>query len=150
MARDRDRRYVFQFGSVCFSCVVSLVTLRLCLETQEHTRLFQVVAFLSVIMWIPSAFIFDAGGADGMRGGMRRVFGSAAFWLTVLLVLVAATLRVYVVKMWNRHFRTECARVRIRAHVHFARGWAAPFDICKRAGGTCAGIGTRCRSTSCS
>lgn len=104
---DGGTMYIFQFGSVCFSCVVSLVTLRLCFEVQEHTRLFQSMTFLSVVSWVPSALLFDASDANGMLGGMSRIFGSAAFWITLVLVLVAATIRIVAVKMWKRHFMTE-------------------------------------------
>ncbi len=99
--------YVFQFGSVCFSCVVAVVTVRVCLEEQQHTLLFQAIAFLSCVSWVPSAYVFDATDSNGMLGGMRYIFGSASFWLTLLLVIVATSLRVIVVKMWNRHFKTE-------------------------------------------
>ena len=104
---DGATMYVFQFGSVCFSCIVSLVTLRICVEAQQHTLLFRMLAMISVAIWVPSAFIFDAGDADRIQGGMGRIFASASFWVTLVLVLVAGSVRVVFAKMWNRHFRTE-------------------------------------------
>jgi hypothetical protein len=43
----------------------------------------QLIVFLSVISWIPAAFVFDALDQDQMRGGMQRLFGSAAVWVRV-------------------------------------------------------------------
>ncbi len=41
----------------------------------------QLAVAMSIISWIPAAFIFDAFGANGITGGVQRVFGSASFWV---------------------------------------------------------------------
>jgi len=104
-APDKDlgaSPYVFVFGTTLFTCVVAVVTLRVAAEMHKHHWFFGGITALSAILWVPACFAFDAMDADGLKGGMSRVFMSAAFWLTLLLVCGFTTVRTLAWKAWKR------------------------------------------------
>ena len=94
--------FVFSLGTVAYSSVVVVTNLRVAMEVFHHSRLFQAVVALSVAMWVPVCFILDALRQDGMFGGMQFLFGSASFWLTVLLASGLLGLRMLGWKSWRR------------------------------------------------
>ena len=94
--------FVFSLGTVAYTSVVVVTNLRVGMEVFHHSRLFQIVVALSVAMWVPVCFILDALRQDGMFGGMQFLFGSASFWLTVLLTSGLLGLRMLGWKSWRR------------------------------------------------
>eukprot|EP01138_Halocafeteria_seosinensis_P005193 gb/GECG01005310.1/.p1 GENE.gb/GECG01005310.1/~~gb/GECG01005310.1/.p1 ORF type:complete len:1477 (+),score=206.05 gb/GECG01005310.1/:1-4431(+) len=85
---------IFELGTVVFTAVVTIASLRLAGHTSFHYWTFQLILFLSVAVWPLCAFIFDYLDADGMRGGMQRLFGSSTFWFVQVLIPTAALLPV--------------------------------------------------------
>jgi hypothetical protein len=77
-----DSYSVFELGSVCFTVVVVISNIRIAVATHFHHWFYQLAVAASVISWIAAAFFFDIIDADRMRGGMQRIFGSAAFWVS--------------------------------------------------------------------
>lgn len=41
----------------------------------------QFAIFGSCVSWVVAAFIFDAFNSNGIRGGMKRIFGSNGVWV---------------------------------------------------------------------
>ena len=91
---DGSTPSVFELGTVVFTAVVLLVSVRLAAHTSFHYWPFQLVLVFVVICWPITAFIFGALDADRSRGSMPRLFGSAAFWVSQLFLLVCAILPV--------------------------------------------------------
>ena len=82
--------YIFLAGTLAFTNVIVLLSLRVAAEMNRHFNFFQVILLLSALLWIPAVYIFDSLAAkytltfDDMYGGARLVFSSASFWLTLL------------------------------------------------------------------
>jgi Phospholipid-translocating P-type ATPase C-terminal len=79
-----DSYTVFELGTVCFSAIVVVINLRVAMAMHFHHWFFQLAVAGSALLWVAAAFIFDAFNANGIRGGVQRVFGSAIFWVRVL------------------------------------------------------------------
>jgi hypothetical protein len=103
--------FVFQLGTVAFSCVLAIVSMRAAVEMHTHHWWFQFFTFGSAIIWIPCMWLFDVMDNDGMEGGAIQVFGSAAFWLTLFLTLFVATVRTVAWKAWKRFYRPDLRHV---------------------------------------
>jgi len=100
--------YIFLTGTLAFTNVVVVCGLRIAAEMNRHYIIFQFIVFLSVILWIPAVFIFDALAAsysisfDYMYGGARQIFTSASFWLGVLLFAGLCGIKMMAWKAWRR------------------------------------------------
>ncbi len=100
--------YIFLTGTLAFTNVVVVCGLRIAAEMNRHYSIFQFIVFLSVILWIPAVFIFDALAAsysnsfDYMYGGARQIFTSASFWLGVLLFAGLCGVKMIAWKAWRR------------------------------------------------
>ena len=108
-----ESAHIFELGLACFSAVVVVTSLRVAIETHLHHWTFQVMWFsspppllansqtkptlskmcsaqafllISAGSLLPSIAIFGLWDADGMKGGVSRVFGSAAFWVRLAVV----------------------------------------------------------------
>lgn len=103
--------YVFEFGTVLFSCVIAAVTLRVAAEMHKHHWFFIFFTAGSALLWVPACFVFDAMDSDLMRGGMIRVFRSSTFWLTLLLVCGFTGVRTVAWKTWKRTFHPELRHI---------------------------------------
>ena len=80
----------------------------------------QSLMFLSVVSLIPCFYIFDWLDANGMRGGVGRVYTSPVFWLVLCVVVVATQLRIVFWKMYKRYFHTEGRHVVQEAQLQVA------------------------------
>ena len=104
-----DAYTVFELGTICFTVIVVVVNVRLAMLTHFHHWFFQVglgtqcsclvvasvlvtipfsardclqlAIFGSCVVWLIAAFVFDAFDANGIKGGMQRIFGSACTWV---------------------------------------------------------------------
>lgn len=99
--------YIFQQGSVAMSAVIVVASVRLALETHVHHWFFSVWVLLSCLSWPVSAAVFDVMNADNMYGGFSRMFQSASFWFTLIIIVVASLLRIVMWKVCKRYFYTE-------------------------------------------
>jgi magnesium-transporting ATPase (P-type) len=108
---DGAAPYVFQLGTVAFSCVVAAVSVRAGAEMNNNHAVFSAVVAGSALLLVPAMFTFDAMNADGMRGGVARVYGAASFWLTLLLVLGVTGGRLMAWKAYKRLFAPELRHV---------------------------------------
>ena len=114
VAPDRDfgaTPYIFTFGTTLFTCVIAVVTLRMAAEMHKHHWFFVAITSLSAILWLPACFAFDLMDADALKGGISRVFGSAAFWLTLVLVCGYTTARTLAWKAWKRFNAPELRHI---------------------------------------
>jgi len=103
--------FIFSMGTVAYSIVVVVVNLRIAAETFHHGRLFQFSVLISCLLWIPVCFVLDALKQDGMLGGMRFIFGSSAFWLTLLLTSGLLGIRMMAYKGWKRVFHPQLRHI---------------------------------------
>jgi magnesium-transporting ATPase (P-type) len=94
--------YTFAFGLLALTNVVLIVNIRIALESHFHNFLFQAAVLGSTLIWVPAVFIFDVMRQDNFFGGATGYFGSAAFWLTSLLVVGAATAKFVLWRAWKR------------------------------------------------
>lgn len=86
--------FVFELGTWATTAVILAVSVRLAMSVRRHDVLFMAVLTASVLLWVAATWIFDAANADDMRGGMRRVWSSSAFWLFLLLAVALTQLPV--------------------------------------------------------
>ena len=101
--------FVFDMGTMAYSIVLAAVTIRIVAETHKHSALFRWCIILSTVSWVPANFLLDYLRQDGMEGRMRLVFGSAQFWLLLLLAAGLFTVRVCawkgLLRMWSPELR---------------------------------------------
>lgn len=98
---------VFEFGTIVFTAVITVVTIRVAMETTIHHWTYVLLLIGSVVSWVPFAFLFDAIDADGMQGGVQFVFGSPSAMLCVGLITALAFLRITAWKAFQRTFFPE-------------------------------------------
>jgi magnesium-transporting ATPase (P-type) len=106
-----DTAAVFQLGTVPFSCVIAVVSMRIACEMNSHHWWFQFFTFGSAIIWVPCCFVFDWMNSDGFEGGMTHVFGSAVTWFTIGLVLTVCAVRTMGWKAWKRAFQPKFPQI---------------------------------------
>ena len=70
----------------------------------------QILLVLSLVALIPCFYIFDWLDANGMRGGVGRMYGSWAALFSFPLVIVATQLRILFVKQYKRCVRQRGRR----------------------------------------
>ena len=70
----------------------------------------QILLVLSLVALIPCFYIFDWLYANGMRGGVGRMYGSWAALFSFPLVIVATQLRILFVKQYKRCVRLRGSR----------------------------------------
>ena len=131
--------YIFQLGTVAFSMVIVAASVRIGVESFQHTWFVQAAIAASAIAWIPLCFIFDAMKQDGMLGGNRYIFTSVNFWLVVLLGGSIMSVRLLAWKAWKRLYMPELRH--IVAEVAAASGdarsieqYADAADLARRTG----------------
>jgi magnesium-transporting ATPase (P-type) len=78
--------FVYELGVYLITASLLTVTLRLVMVTHRHDWVFGLSVAGSLLLVVACAWLFDALNFDRMRGGMRYVYGSPAFWLYLLLV----------------------------------------------------------------
>jgi len=122
----------FQLGTVVFFAVTLVTSFRLLFETHQHTPLFQVVMAGSVIALLPFFAFFDAINADGMAGGVIRLWEDGTFWFLLPLVTAVPSLRTVAWKSWKRYFRTELRHVVQEAELCVPAKFNAIDDWCQR------------------
>lgn len=89
---------IFGFGSVLMSIVVCVVNIRIAIETYQHEIIFVCFTFLSTASWPAVAYLIDYFDSEGSKGIMSKVFGSAAFWFTVPMVVFLSLIPTLLVK----------------------------------------------------
>ena len=134
-----DTPFIFQFGTVAFSCVIASVTARIAAEMHQHYWFFSVITAGSALLWLPACYVFDAMNADSMGGGMRHVFGTPTFWLTLVLVLGLTGGRVVAWKAWKRFVSPELRHIvqEVQAITHddsSVRRYCEAADLARRTG----------------
>ena len=130
--------YVFMAGTLAFTNVVVVISLRIAAEMNHHFSFFQGVLALSAVLWLPAVFVFDALAGpftttfDYMNGGAKQLFSSASFWLCVLLFG-----GMYGVKMmaWKgiRRFVWPELRHLLQEAVVYTRDFSAVDEYCATA-----------------
>jgi cytochrome bd-type quinol oxidase subunit 2 len=68
----------------------------------------QILLVLSLLALIPCFYIFDFLDANGMKGGVGRMYGSWAALFSFPLVIVATQLRILFVKQYKRCVTAGC------------------------------------------
>ena len=101
--------YIFELGTLAFTAVIAVVTVRVAAEMHRHHLFFVVLTAGSALLWLPACFVFDAINADAMRGGMTRVFGSLTFWATLGVIVGTLTTRLLA---WKAYLRLFCPELR--------------------------------------
>lgn len=95
---------VFEMGTVVFHSAVVFVTFRFALELQQHMWVTQLLTTLCVLIMTPTFLLLDSWDAERMKGGVQRVYGTAATYLVVVLLSMATNMRVAVWKVFKRAF----------------------------------------------
>ena len=103
--------YIFELGTVAFTSVLSIVTIRIATEMNQHHSFFVLAAASSLLLWLPACFTFDAINADYMRGGVVRMFGSPTFWATLAAILGALVTRLLAWKSYRRFYMPEIQHI---------------------------------------
>lgn len=98
-------------GTVVFTVVVAVTSLRIAAEMHSHYWFFSVILLLSCLVWIPACYVFDALNTDYTRGMMNLVFGSLEVYLIVLLMFGAIGARILLWKGYKRVFWPEFRHV---------------------------------------
>lgn len=110
-AVDGSTPYVFMMGTLSLTNVILIVTVRMAMETNLHSRLFQVALFACCVVWIPAMFAFDGMKQDGIKGGIRLLLSSWSFWFTVMLVGVATSATMIARAAWQRFYMPDLSHV---------------------------------------
>lgn len=98
---------IFELGVTTFNAITVVVSIRIAMETHQHYLVYQILLFLSVLSLIPFFYAFDAFDANGMRGGVGRMYLSGSYLVVLPLICVAASLRMWMWKVYKRYFLTE-------------------------------------------
>jgi len=79
------------------------------MNVTRHTWFFDLVVFLSMAVWFPALILFAnvSALADNSEGMITYIFGSGAFWLWLLLVVVVTQLHVMSISFARRMFAPE-------------------------------------------
>ena len=93
---------IFELGVVSFNAITLVVTIRVALETHWHHWIFQILLTLSVLSLVPFFYLFDWFDANGMRGGVGRVYGSGSCIMVFILVAFTTQLRIVFWKLYKR------------------------------------------------
>eukprot|EP01138_Halocafeteria_seosinensis_P011049 gb/GECG01011285.1/.p1 GENE.gb/GECG01011285.1/~~gb/GECG01011285.1/.p1 ORF type:complete len:1420 (+),score=171.01 gb/GECG01011285.1/:1-4260(+) len=100
--------FIFSLGTVVFTSVVVVVNIRLAFEFQLHAWFTQLAFAAGVLVWIPMCYIFGLWWQNDLPvEGYNRLFGSPAFYFSIILVSGICSLRAFLSKSISRyHFRT--------------------------------------------
>lgn len=103
--------FVFQLGTVAYTMVILSASIRIAVETFQHSNILQASIAASAILWVPACFVFDAMRQDGMHGGMQYIFSSVNFYLVVLLAGGAMGLRLIAWKAYKRFYEPDLRHI---------------------------------------
>jgi hypothetical protein len=92
-----------------FTAIILIINIRLYMNVTRHTWFFDLVVFLSMAVWFPALILFAnvSALADNSEGMITYLFGSGAFWLWLLLVVIVTQLHVMSISFARRMFAPE-------------------------------------------
>ncbi|CAE7403369.1 ALA3, partial [Symbiodinium sp. KB8] len=82
---------VFMVGTLLFTLVVIVVSIRIAMHTASHNWLYQLLLAACALFWIPTAYFYGALNTDGFLGGVRLTFQDGN-WIASLPVLTTIAL----------------------------------------------------------
>ena len=94
-----------------FSVVITVVNIRVAIETHLHHWLYSIVIFLSIASWWLCSWLFSLIDANGTRGVTKHMFASSTSWFAMALATWLCVIRIVAWKMYKRHFRSRLRHV---------------------------------------
>ena len=102
---------IFELGGIMFSVVITVVNIRVAIETHLHHWLYSIVIFLSIASWWLCSWLFSLMDANGTRGVTKHMFASSTSWFAMALATWLCVIRIVAWKMYKRHFRSRLRHV---------------------------------------
>jgi magnesium-transporting ATPase (P-type) len=106
---DGSSPYVFEFGSWAFTALVVVVNVRLAFNVTRHTWLFDIAWLGSAAIWFPALIFFShvQSLSDNTTGMIPYLFGSGAFWLWLLVTVVATQTHNFIFSYCRRLYAPD-------------------------------------------